>query len=126
MNSQQLNDILQRLAAGELDVATAAKTLSNLETADLGFAQIDHQRAVRCGFSEVIYGDGKSADQIAAIIRNFLEHDSNVLVTRLDDTAATALAAEFPQAPYPEASGPGPRLGPQPRSRSRHFRLGRG
>lgn len=98
MNSQQLNDILQRLAAGELDVAAAAKTLSSLETADLGFAQIDHQRAVRCGFSEVIYGDGKSADQIAEIIRNFLEHASNVLVTRLDDTAATALAAEFPQA----------------------------
>ena len=105
MNSQQLNDILQRLAAGELDVAAAAKTLSSLETADLGFAQIDHQRAVRCGFSEVIYGDGKSADQIAAIIRNFLEHASNVLVTRLDDTAATALAAEFPQAVHVPPAG---------------------
>ena len=84
MNSQQLNDILQRLAAGELDVAAAAKTLSSLETADLGFAQIDHQRAVRCGFSEVIYGDGKSADQIAAIIRNFLEHQQSRIVLSLE------------------------------------------
>ena len=105
MDSQQLNDILQRLAAGELDVAAAAKALSGLETADLGFAQIDHQRAVRCGFSEVVYGVSKSADQIAAIIRNFLEHASNVLVTRLDDTAATALAAEFPQAVHVPTAG---------------------
>ena len=105
MDSQQLNDILQRLAAGELDVAAAAKALSSLETADLGFAQIDHQRAVRCGFSEVIYGDGKSADQIAAIIRNFLENASNVLVTRLDDTAATVLSTEFPQAVYVPTAG---------------------
>ena len=105
MDSQQLNDILQRLATGELDVAAAAKALSSLETADLGFAQIDHQRAVRCGFSEVIYGDGKSADQIAAIIRNFLENASNVLVTRLDDTAATVLSTEFPQAVYVPTAG---------------------
>ena len=105
MDSQQLKDILQRLAAGELDVAAAAKALSSLETADLGFAQIDHQRAVRCGFSEVIYGDGKSADQIAAIIRNFLENASNVLVTRLDDTAATVLSTEFPQAVYVPTAG---------------------
>ena len=105
MDSQQLNDILQRLAAGELDVAAAAKALSSLETADLGFAQIDHQRAVRCGFSEVIYGDGKSADQIAAIIRNFLENASNVLVTRLNDTAATVLSTEFPQAVHVPNAG---------------------
>jgi NCAIR mutase (PurE)-related protein len=60
----------------------------------LGFAQVDHHRSLRCGFGEVIFGEGKTSEQIIGLLRDFAGHGSNALVTRINsDTAATVLAA---------------------------------
>jgi NCAIR mutase (PurE)-related protein len=95
MDSQQLDTILRQVATGKLNISDAAKALSTLETSDLGFARIDHQRDIRCGFSEVVFGAGKQPDHITAIVRDFVDRESNVLVTRLDEHIGTTLAAEF-------------------------------
>lgn len=68
-------------------------------------ANIDLGRKSRCGFGEVIYGDGKPADLISKIVKSQLDFGQNVLVTRLNQTSATILTDEFPHSFYnPEAS----------------------
>ena len=61
-----------------------------------GFAKVDLHRRVRCGFPEVIFGQGKTAPQIEAILKTLLEHEQGGLVTRLDPQAAPHPAGGFP------------------------------
>ena len=61
------------------------------------FAKVDLHRRLRCGFPEVIFGQGKTAAQIEAILKTLLEHEQGGLVTRLDPQAAAHLMAVFPQ-----------------------------
>jgi NCAIR mutase (PurE)-related protein len=61
-----------------------------------GFAKVDLHRSVRCGFPEVVFGQGKTAGQIEAILKTLLEHEQGGLVTRLDPEAALHLRAVFP------------------------------
>jgi pyridinium-3,5-biscarboxylic acid mononucleotide synthase len=72
------------------------------DTDDLGFAQVDVGRAVRQGVAEVIYGEGKSPAQIAAIAQALLSRDQNVLITRASTEAFTAVSALAPQATFHE------------------------
>ncbi|MGL4550911.1 MAG: nickel pincer cofactor biosynthesis protein LarB [Gemmataceae bacterium] len=66
--------------------------------ADLGFAQVDLDRRRRCGFPEVIYSPGKTAEQIVAVVRRLAEAGQHCLATRVEDAQAAALAAAFPAA----------------------------
>jgi NCAIR mutase (PurE)-related protein len=72
---------------------------------DLGFAKVDHHRALRCGMPEVVFGKGKTPQQIAAIAGHLLEKCQNVLVTRADAAAAETLRAAYPEAEYFPLSG---------------------
>jgi NCAIR mutase (PurE)-related protein len=67
---------------------------------DLGFARVDHQRATRQGFPEVIFGQGKAPDQIAAIARAIVERGHSLLITRTDDTSHAAVAKVVPDATF--------------------------
>ena len=69
---------------------------------DLGFARIDTDRRRRCGFPEVVYADGKTPEQTAAIGRTILAHDGVLLVTRANASHHRALAADFPDAAWHE------------------------
>jgi len=85
MNSQELLKLLQSVQAGRLAPAKAIERLKHLPFEDLGFAKIDHHRTLRQGFAEVIFGKGKTPEQIAAIVRAMLaKKDSkhNILITR--------------------------------------------
>jgi NCAIR mutase (PurE)-related protein len=87
MNSQELLKLLQSVQAGRLAPAKAVERLKHLPFEDLGFAKIDHHRALRQGFAEVIFGKGKTPEQIAAIVRAMLaKKDSkhNILITRAE------------------------------------------
>ncbi len=87
MNSQELLKILELVRAGKLVPASALERLKHLPFEDLDFAKVDHHRALRQGFAEVIFGQGKSADQIAGIVRAMLavkDSKHNVLITRAD------------------------------------------
>src|SRR6266581_3926706 len=87
MNQSELLKILESVKAGELAPDKAIERLKHLPFEDLGFAKVDHHRALRQGFAEVVLGKGKTPQQVAEIVRAMLrEKDSrhNILVTRAD------------------------------------------
>ncbi len=87
MNSQELLKLLQLVQAGKLAPAKAIERLKHLPFEDLDFAKVDHHRTLRQGFAEVIFGKGKTPEQIAGIVRAMLaKKDSkhNILLTRTD------------------------------------------
>jgi NCAIR mutase (PurE)-related protein len=83
MDSHRLVQVLEKVRQGRLDVSRAVAHLRHLPFEDLGFAKIDHHRALRQGFPEVIMGQGKDAKEIAAIVRAMRRTKVNVLVTRV-------------------------------------------
>jgi pyridinium-3,5-biscarboxylic acid mononucleotide synthase len=84
MDSDHLVQLLENVRSGKLTVSAAVNRMRHLPFEDLGFAKIDHHRALRQGFPEVIMGQGKQPKDIAAIVAAMRRHGSNVLVTRLD------------------------------------------
>jgi pyridinium-3,5-biscarboxylic acid mononucleotide synthase len=84
MDSESLLKLLEQVSRGEMKVLQAAERLRHLPFEDLGFAKIDHHRALRQGFPEVIMGEGKEATDIAAVVRAMRRRKVNILITRLD------------------------------------------
>ncbi len=100
MNETRLKQILAAVAAGRNSVEDAAVALRHLAYEDIEFAHIDHHRSLRKGFPEVIFGMGKTAEQILGIIDRMKEQEQVILVTRLDQEKAAALRSCYPQAAY--------------------------
>src|SRR2546421_9477587 len=87
MNQAELLKILESVKAGELAPDKAIERLKHLPFEDLGFAKVDHHRALRQGFAEVVLGRGKTAQQVAEIVLAMLRKKGsrhNILVTRAD------------------------------------------
>jgi len=91
MDSERLIELLKQVQRQEVTVADALARLRHLPFEDLGFAKIDHHRALRQGFPEVILGQGKEARDIAAIARAMRRRESNILITRLSEQKITQL-----------------------------------
>ena len=92
MEQRELNKLLDAVAAGEVEPAQAAARLRVAPFSDLGFAKVDHHRGIRQGVSEVVYGAGKTPDQIAGIVADMMgAGQERVLITRLDADAAEEL-----------------------------------
>lgn len=91
MDSARLIRLLEKVRDGSLDVSRAVTSLRHLPFEDLGFAKVDHHRALRQGFPEVIMGQGKQAREIAAIVRALRRARVNVLVTRVSAEKMTEL-----------------------------------
>jgi NCAIR mutase (PurE)-related protein len=104
MNPSQLRALLADVANGTVDPNAAERALLTELRArpfeDLGFARIDHHRAIRNGFPEVVLGLGKTPAQIAAIAREIVGRGSTLLVTRANDAAYEAVRAVAPAAAY--------------------------
>jgi len=87
MNQLELLKLLESVKAGELAPAKAIERLKHLPFEDLDFAKVDHHRALRQGFAEVVFGKGKTPQQVAEIVKSMLRRkDSrqNILITRAD------------------------------------------
>jgi len=87
MNQSELLKILEDIHAGTLSPAKAVERLKHLPFEDIGFAKVDHHRALRQGYAEVIFGKGKTPAQVAEIVRAMISKKAsshNVLVTRAD------------------------------------------
>ena len=84
MDSEHLVELLEQVRKSRVSVAQAVARLRHMPFEDLGFAKIDHHRALRQGFPEVILGLGKEPADIAAIVRAMRRRKVNILVTRLD------------------------------------------
>ncbi len=94
MNERELQKILESVRSGEVSPARALERLKHLPFEDLNFAKIDHHRALRQGYAEVIFGKGKTPAQVAEIVRAMLRHkdgQQNVLVTRADERMFAAV-----------------------------------
>src|SRR5712691_6429965 len=100
MNRTQLVQLLKNIATGKITPEAGLEQLRFLPYEDLGFARIDHHRSLRQGVPEVIYGEGKTVDQVRIIGERILHHGSDLLATRLSPPAAEALLALAPQAEY--------------------------
>jgi NCAIR mutase (PurE)-related protein len=104
MNPAELQTLLDEVAAGRLATADAAhRVLEALRAKpfeDLGFARVDHHRAIRQGFPEVILGVGKTPAQAAAIAAEIAKRGSTLLITRADATMYAAVSAALPAALY--------------------------
>ncbi len=83
MDTEALSELLERVRRGSVSVERALQRLRHLPYEDLGFAKVDHHRALRGGFPEVIMGEGKGANEIAAIAGSMQRRRTNVLITRL-------------------------------------------
>ncbi len=95
----QVRDILRAVEGGQLSADDALAQLKMKPFEDLGYAQVDLHREVMQGASEVIYGAGKTADQIAGIVRSMMDNGrARILITRLDEAKAEAVAREVPLA----------------------------
>jgi hypothetical protein len=121
MNVQKLREILESVRLGDSSVEHALGELRELPYADLGYATVDHHRALRQGAPEVVFGHGKSAPQIAGIARELARTGQNVLVTRLDPAKAGEVREALPDLRYAELarvgtleSAPIPALGGRP------------
>ena len=105
MNHDTLIDLLQSVAAGKTAVPDAAQTLSHLSYEDIRYAHIDHHRSLRKGFPEVIFGMGKTSEQIIGILEKMTSQEDVVLVTRIDSTKAEKVCRRFEQARFdPDAN----------------------
>ena len=107
MEQKDLRTLLQQVAEGKTTVEQAMAQLKHLPFEDLGFAKVDHHRALRQGAAEVIYGAGKTPEQIIAIAGAMgSQGQKTVLITRLGKEAADAIAAKL-SLTYYETAGIG-------------------
>jgi pyridinium-3,5-biscarboxylic acid mononucleotide synthase len=105
MNASQLRELFESVRSGELAVDAALERVRHLPFEDLGFAKIDHHRALRHGMPEVVFAKGKTSEQVVAIARSLLEASPNVLVTRASPECAAAISRELPGGEYFPLSG---------------------
>ncbi len=82
MKIEDIKAILDAMSSGSVTADVAAEQIKNLSFEDVGYAKIDHGRAARQGFPEVIFGQGKTRDQIIGIFEKLIERSPNVLITR--------------------------------------------
>ncbi|WP_199620606.1 nickel pincer cofactor biosynthesis protein LarB [Paenibacillus alkalitolerans] len=102
-----LIELLLRVREGKLDPAEAEKAIraaTASPVADLGFAQLDLERERRTGFPEVIFGEGKTAEQITAIFRRLMESGDRVLATRVTPEKAAVVTAALPAVTFHETA----------------------
>jgi pyridinium-3,5-biscarboxylic acid mononucleotide synthase len=104
MDPETLRQLLHDVKSGTTTPEAAAHRLRTLPFEDLGFAKVDHHRALRRGFPEAIFGAGKTKEQIAAIALAIAARGQNTLVTRTTAAVHAHLAATSPTAVFHEAA----------------------
>ena len=100
-------ELIARVRSGELDFATALGMAAQAAggVVDIGCARVDHARSRRCGFPEFIYGAGKQAEALTAIVREMVDRSGAALATRLDHARGEKLAAAFPEGEFDPVAG---------------------
>lgn len=100
MHPDKIRAVLEGVRDGQSSVEQALTALRHLPFEDLGFARVDHHRALRQGHAEVILGQWKSAEHIVGIVRSIAERGQNVLVTRVDPEKSQAVRKSIPELHY--------------------------
>lgn len=100
MDEQKVRELLDQVKNGEVDIAAAVERFKHMPFEDLGFAKLDHHRAMRHGMPEVIFGQGKAPEHILGIAQKLLERGGNLLATRVAPEAAALVKANIPEAEH--------------------------
>jgi len=100
MDINNLRRLLSSVAAGQTAVEDAVAKLKHISYEDIDYAHIDHHRSLRKGFPEVIYGQGKTAEQICGIMEKMMLQENIVMVTRINTQKAETVCERFPEAEY--------------------------
>lgn len=100
MNSESLRKLFEDVRRGALTPDAAVEQVRHLPFEDLGFAKVDHHRAIRNGMPEIIFGQGKSPEQVAAIFARLAKHGGNVLATRATQEQFEAVRKVVTKADY--------------------------
>src|SRR6185312_5039791 len=98
----EATQLLEKFRAGGVGRDKVLQAFQAAPVADLGFAQVDTHRALRKGFPEVIFGGGKTPEHVAKIAAKLIEHNQNVLATRVTPEHARAVKKKFKHAVYHE------------------------
>jgi pyridinium-3,5-biscarboxylic acid mononucleotide synthase len=104
MTINQAIQLLEKFRAGGIGRDRVLRAFQAAPTADLGFAQVDTHRALRKGFPEVIFGSGKTPEQVVKIAAKILASEARVLITRITGTHARALHRKFKRAVHHETA----------------------
>jgi hypothetical protein len=105
MDKDQLKNLLTDVRSGAVDVDAAIERMRHMPFENLGFATLDHHRAIRVGLPEVIFGKGKTPEQISTIMSKLLDRASNVLATRATPEAYELVRKTHADAEYFPMSG---------------------
>ena len=100
MNAESIRKLFDEVRRGKLSPDEAVARLRHLPFEDLGFAKVDHHRALRAGMPEVILGEGKTPAQVAAIFARLARHGGNILATRTTDKQFAAVKKKVRRAEY--------------------------
>src|SRR5262249_37132009 len=100
MTEEKIRQILNDFKCGSLPESDALEQLRMLPFEDLGFANVDHHRSLRQGFPEVIFGAGKSSEQVAKIVRSMTRNQHNILVTRATEDQYRGIREVAPEAEF--------------------------
>jgi NCAIR mutase (PurE)-related protein len=104
MNSEDLQNLLEQFKNNELNADEAIAKIKNLSYEDIGYARVDHGRASRQGFPEVIFGQGKTSEQICGIFEKLIARSLNVLITRTNKDAYGDVRNIFTDAEWHESA----------------------
>jgi pyridinium-3,5-biscarboxylic acid mononucleotide synthase len=105
MDRENVRKLLEEVKTGSVDVEGALERLRHLPFEDLGFAKLDHHRALRHGMPEVVFGKGKTPEQVATIAEKLISRAGNVLITRADAATAQVVRERIADAEYFPLSG---------------------
>lgn len=104
MKEDRIKALLDGVKTGIIDTEDACQQLKELPYKEMGFANIDHHRALRTGYPEVVFGQGKSSEQIRDIMQELVAHGGNIMTTRATAADYEAVREVLPQAVYYEAA----------------------
>ncbi len=104
IDEAKLRELLESIREGALSVEEALGRLRHLPYEPLGFAEVDHHRALRKGFPEVVLGAGKTAEQVAVIAERLAAQSDRLLITRVDLDCYRAVKERLPDAVYHAAA----------------------
>ena len=100
MDAKAIRKVLESVMGGRLTVDQALEQLKRLPFENLSYACVDHHRSLRKGFPEVIFGEGKSLEQILGVMEAMVDQKDTVMITRLSAEKAEAIVAKHPKATY--------------------------
>jgi NCAIR mutase (PurE)-related protein len=100
MDAKAVRELLESVSRGRVSVDEGLQQLKRLPFETLSYACVDHHRSLRKGFPEVIFGEGKSAEQTLGVMGALIDQDETVMITRVSAEKAKAIMAKYPEAAY--------------------------